>query len=521
MHTIDINRGENLLVTIKPDDTSTWVKRIMGEDQLNITFKDNRYIPFAINDWCEVFGAKYTLASLPVVRKVSTYLWEYTMVLDSQALDLKRTQFLFLGADNTLRESSFSLMGNADKFLQLVVDNVNRVNGGWEKGQVINSEYKNLTFSKENCFSALGRIAEAFQTEFWVEGKTIHLTTRARDTGYLFKHGRNKGLYEITRLNVDNSSVVTRLYAFGSDKNLPADYRDYVGRLLMPNGDYYVEKNTDTYGVIEATELFDDVYPRRTGKVTAVNAGNPFVFVDANMDFDLNDQLLPGVSAKVVFNTGQLAGYEFEVSAFNNGTKQFTILKNKNERRLEVPSTTLRPVIGDEYVLVDIKMPDSYIEAAEAELKEKALALLEQVSEPQVKYAIVIDPVFIKRSGWVLNVGDLVWVKDAQLGLQRKIRVVQVTRNLINEHHYQIEISDINEKGTFTALVSATQSTSRDLSNVRTSLINNSILNNTAIGDLKVQQGSIVIEAIPETSTDIGFSPVYVDNATGKLYRLV
>jgi hypothetical protein len=378
-----------------------------------------------------------------------------------------------------------------------------------------------LTFSKDNCYNALGRIAETFETEFWIEGKTIHLTARFNDTGYSFKHGQNKGLYDITRQNVDNSSVVTRLYAFGSDKNLPADYRDYAPRLLMTDGDYFVEKNTSIYGVIEATQIFDDVYPRRTGIVTAVNAGDPFVFTDADIDFDVNDQLLPGAAAKIVFNTGQLAGYDFEVNEFDNGIKTFRILKNKNERLIDVPSTLLRPAIGDEYILVDIKMPDSYVTAAEAELKLRAEEYLDQICEPQLKYTITLDPKFMKDKGYSLNIGDLVWITDIQLQVQRKILVTQVTRNIVDEYNYQVDISDTNEKGTFSGLVSGQISSTRELSNINKSINSNSILNNTAIGDLKIQQGSLIVEDIPTTATPTGFSPLLIENATGKIYKQV
>jgi hypothetical protein len=122
-------------------------------------------------------------------------------------------------------------MGTADTFMDLLLANAARV-GTWEKGQVIPTGYKNLTFSRENCYSALQRLAEAFGTEFAIEGRKMHLTKRAKDTGYEFKQGQHKGLYDVTRVNIDQTSIVTRLYAYGAQKNLPPDYRNYSQRRL-------------------------------------------------------------------------------------------------------------------------------------------------------------------------------------------------------------------------------------------------------------------------------------------------
>lgn len=521
MKSIDIMRGESLLVTINPDDTSTQQKAIMGDNVVNLRFQENRIIPFMINDWCVTFGERYQLNKLPVIKKLSTYLYEYDLTMQAEGSLLARAQFMFLGNDNSLKESDFSLMGTADDFVNLVIENANRVKSGWIKGQVIPTDHKNLTFSKENCLTALARLAEAFETEYWIEGKTIHLTKRQNDSGRTFKHGKNKGLYEIIRQEIDNSSVITRLYCFGGDKNLPPDYRDYAKRLRMTDGLLYVEKNVNKYGTIEYTEIIDDIYPARTGKVTSVSALNPYLFVDAGIDFNVNDQLLPGIAAKVVFNTGQLAGYEFELSRFDNGTKEFTLLQNKSERVLEVPSLSLRPAIGDEYILVDIKMPDSYITAAEAALKKRALEILDQVSEPQLRYQITFDPVFLRKIGYIPTIGHLVWLVDVELQVQKRIRIVSVTRNIVNEYDVKAEISDKVTQGTLNSIISIQANNGRDITQISAGIQNNSLLNNNVIGDLTVKQGTLIFQDLPTTSTDSGFSELRVEDGTGKLYKKI
>lgn len=78
--------------------------------------------------------------------------------------------------------------------------------------------------------------------------------------------------------------------------------------------------------------------------------------------------LLNGVSAKVHFNTGNLAGYEFEIHAYDHATHTFTLKKITDNRDMSFPSETSSAFqfgIGDEYVLIDIALPQSYIDEAE------------------------------------------------------------------------------------------------------------------------------------------------------------
>jgi hypothetical protein len=81
----------------------------------------------------------------------------------------------------------------------------------------------------------------------------------------------------------------------------------------------------------------------------------------------------------VVFNTGQLAGYTFEINRYNNATKTITINKNKDEKTLDIPSDLLHMQIGDEYVLVDIVMPQSYISNAESLVISQSAGLFEHL----------------------------------------------------------------------------------------------------------------------------------------------
>jgi hypothetical protein len=522
MQTVDILRDDELFVTIKPDDNSVQKKVIMGENSVTIQFSDSRFIDFKINDYCFIFGERYILTAAPTSTKLSKYKFNYTLTFNSEGYLISRIQYMFLGDDNTLKESDFSLMGTARDFMNLLMQNIAREQTGWILGEVEDSIYKNMTFKTENCFNALGRIATEFGTEFWIEGKMIHLAKRYKDTGYTFRHGQDLGLKEITPQPINGGGVVTRLYAYGSEKNLPGAYRNFSRRLKLPTGTDFLEKNVDKYGVIEFTKIFEDIFPNRTGTVTGINGLDPFVFSDLNMDFDLNAYLLGGLTAKITFNTGQLSGYTFDIRSYNNSIKEFRILTSKDEKTLSIPDESIRPAIGDKYVLVDIALPQSYIDAAESKLKTEAQKVIDLISEPQINYAITFDPIYLKRKKIVPAIGNLIWITDYHYQLDRRIRITSTTRNIVKENEISVDVADQLSAGKIDTIISTGSSNSREIDNLSREINNNPTLKeNRAIGDFQILQGTLVIDGMPTTASMTGFSDLVIENATGKIYRKV
>jgi len=434
----DIKRGETVLTTVRLTGTQT--RRVMSVNIVQAEFSLPDPVEFTIGDHITVFGEEYYLNTLPQVSKNpgSVREFKYSCTFEAVGYKLGDVQYMFLGDDNTIKEADFALMGNADAFVGLILTNMNRVDSGWSKGVIADTDFRNLTFSKENCLQVLTRLAEEFNTEFWLDGKTIHLTRKGETSSLVFEYGKNKGMRRVSRAN-KGDKICTRLYAFGSEKNLPGDYRNYSNRLKMPaSTGLYLENNVDKFGVIEHTEIFEDVYPHRIGKVTEVGA-TIYEFFDSGIDFDVNQYRIKGVEAKLTFNTGQLAGYQF---LFKFAEKKFTILKNEDEKALELPTEALRPAVGDEYVLTDINMPQSYVDAAERELQVRAQEYLDKNSTPQVLYSVECDPLAFRRNGVLVHLGSYVRVKDADLGLNKLIRVIGLTRALDNAYAYTLDLAD-------------------------------------------------------------------------------
>lgn len=51
----------------------------------------------------------------------------------------------------------------------------------------------------------------------------------------IFRYGKNLGLYEIERTSPDDQELVTRMFAYGSEQNLPLNYYANIGRMFYGN----------------------------------------------------------------------------------------------------------------------------------------------------------------------------------------------------------------------------------------------------------------------------------------------
>ncbi|NJN27146.1 MAG: hypothetical protein HC819_14795 [Cyclobacteriaceae bacterium] len=445
---IDVIRDSVVIFSIDPQPDSTHVKRVMSDNVLNIHLKVVQPVIFQIGDQVQFEGETFTLNRLPTQKQISTREYEYNCTFEGLDYELLKVVYKLFNETPIPAQTNFPLMGNCMVFLQLLVDNLNEFTPGWQIGEVIDSPYRNLQFANETCKSVLERLADEYETEYWITpDKRIHLTKQVLAiTPPILEYGKGKGLKEVIRSNRDDSNLVTRLYAFGSERNIKAGYRGGAKRLLMPGSSQYIEQHVAEFGVIEHVIEFNDIYPRlhagpgEAGKVTAVNS--LYKFIDSNIDFDINDQLLPGITAKLIFNTGQLAGQEFEISRYEPATKEITIIPNNFEDAGELPIVGIEAAVGDEYVLIDVDMPQAYIDRAELELFNKATEYLTDNSSIRDSLTVQCDILHIKREDMNFTPGQLVHIKATPIGIDREIRVVGYTRAIRQKYDYRLELAD-------------------------------------------------------------------------------
>lgn len=480
MEQIIIKRG-NTLIPLASKKTATSIKSatqnvaLLGDDTLNIVVVSPFKLDFLIGDTTFVYGNIYKLNRLPKVKKNGMYEFEYELEFEGAQYDMMRVTY-DLTIDTTSNQladvSGDSLTGNLRRFATVMVSNLNRVfKNMWALGECPDTaEDKTLTFSEsENCLSVIQNLCKEFDTEFEVlysgySGKyTINFKKIGKTFPYKFEFGKNNGLYQLTRENVSTSNIVTRLKVYGSTENITAKYR--AQRLCLPNRskrDSYIEDAAAVkkYGIWEARKYFDDIKPSRTGKVEKIFSDSVLKFVDSTM-FDLNEKdesgntkyLLAETSAKVHFNTGNLAGYEFEVHLYDHATHTFTLKKQTDERGNVFPSEStpaFRFSEKDEYKLIDIALPQSYIDEAESELAKQGQTYYNQNSQPKVQYGLSVTDSFLasmlsnETNGNVIWVGDYIPVKDSDVDVDKSVRVKSFKRDLMKDYSYTLTISDMS-----------------------------------------------------------------------------
>lgn len=462
---MEIKRGITTVATVHPDDSSAHVNRLMGENLIKLNFRLPSSALLQIGDTITFDGITYVLNALPTVQEVSSREYQYTCEFTGIDSELAKVGYKLFDETPTPLMGDFTLTGTAFAFVSLLVANLNRIYTGFTVGEVLDSETKTLTFDGDDCLSVLQRLAGEFETEYYINtDKTVNLRKKPfPGTVITLGYGKGNGLRSLTRQKRDDDPIVTRLFAYGGDKNLPTGYRDGAKRLMLP-GDGYLLQNILLYGIREGDKIFEDIYPRLKagdgadpGKLTSVT--DKLTITDANLDFDVNDYLSDS-AAKMVFTTGALAGYEFEIASFDAASKKYKLVAQEYDGVM-LPSDGLMPAAGDKYVLVDIYMPPAYVAAAELELSERALDYIDEYADAREAYRAECDTLHFKNNNISLSIGQVVRIQSAPLGVDREIRIVGYTRNLNQPYQYDIELAEKPAKGKIEQLSNEISSTNQ------------------------------------------------------------
>lgn len=453
-----------------------------AEDTVDITIESPFPQTYNIGDKITVFGRDYKLNRLPSVKKTGMHQFQYTLQFEGVQYDLFRITY-DLTVDTTTNElqdvQGDTLTGNLHRFMTVLIANANRVfPGKWKLGACPDTiGDKTLTFGEsDNCLSVLQNLCgqSNFNVEFEIVQSngvyTVNLYERVGQTlPFTFEYGKGRGLYDLHRENVSSSNIVTRLKVYGSTENITSKYR--ADRLCLPGktkGQSYIEKPemVAKYGVFEGRKNFDDVKPTFMGSVESVV--DTFSFIDKKFPFDLNATnasgetlyLINGVSAKIHFNTGNLAGYDFEVKSYDHATHKFTLLKTTDDRGDVFPSETSMAFqfgVGNEYKILDVAYPSDIEAEAEANLAEVGNKYYDQNCQPKVQYGLSVTKAFLEKlvgtNDSVTNFfapGDFLHVVDADIDVDKAIRIKSFVRNILDPYDYTLTISDITTNATIT-----------------------------------------------------------------------
>ena len=433
--TITVFRADAELCQFEIDERTEYIHKLMGEHKIEADFIAPEMLPIQIGDYIVHGAERFYVNAPPGIEKFNNFTYNYTITFEGEIYTLYRKLLLDEGS------ADFPYNGSPEDHLLLLLGNINTIDPGWTIANVDALPNMQIDYNGDTCRTALTKIAEKFKLEFRLVGRAIFLERSVgAETNLTFEYGPGKGLYSLTRSSIDDKNLVTRVYGFGSRKNLSADYRGGLSRLTFEG--LYIDQNTGIYGIREGKYENDDIFPQRTGTVTGINPDDRFQFEDSALEFDINEQLLEGTVAKVVFKTGALAGYEFEIERYRNDAKVINFLVFNEDNDYQLPNALNFPEVGDEYTLVDIKMPEIYIVEAEQDVMDGTQAYADENSVPRVNYDLDIDEKCVRETGADVKVGFIVRVQDVKLGLDSRIRIAEISYPLVNPDKIAAKISD-------------------------------------------------------------------------------
>lgn len=436
MAELKIYRNSAVYATVHIAKDTVYQGQFMGENKIVANFSHPSFIDFSRGDYIIHKGKEWRLNEVPTENKTAKNKYQYNLIFEGREYTWYDKQLIHLGV------SDFTFFGTPLEIIQLLVNSINEIDPGWIIGTVDNTaDPQFFSFKDQSVRQALTTAAETFKMEFQFDNRTLNFRNTIGNVvaGVTLQYGKGNGLYSLTRQPAGNASVATRVYGYGGTQNIPADYRGGLTRLTF--AERKVDNNIATYGIIETSVTFDDIIPERLAAITST--ANPTTITDSTLDFDLNSVMVQG-QAKIVFITGDLGGNEFLITDYNHATKTIKFEANKEESGYIIPNTTVKPSVGDQYKLVGITMPQTYITAAEARLKTETTNYANSIKNPPVAFGLAIDQLQAKANGLdvSLKLGDKLHTVDMDMGIDETLRVQAFSYPLINPAEITASISD-------------------------------------------------------------------------------
>lgn len=234
--------------------------KCMGERYVSCKVNSPVPVDFAIGDYClytiDNKNETFTLGSIPTVKKVASSgsygaAYQYDLKFLAAQYELERKMMNDIVLEDRASDTyytglaTWTTYGTAHELANRIQANLNQLYTGdsaWFIDVINEGDPAELSFNNTNCWDALQMVRTVFNLNYIIIGRTIYIGMYDSSIGFTFEYGKGKGIYDLTRTSEDSTSVITRLRAYGSNRNLPRDYNkkglvpksQYLTRLMLP-----------------------------------------------------------------------------------------------------------------------------------------------------------------------------------------------------------------------------------------------------------------------------------------------
>lgn len=400
---IQIKRNNKVFFTLEDfGEGSKLSYQLMDHHYIILKFTTATPIYFEIGDSVEIpdFGY-FELTSSYFPKHNDSDGYDYEMQMDAYYMSWKN-KICKYRPQHGANETSFNLTTTVGVHINVILGNLKALgltyNG--KEFSVDYTTYNNKAFDVQKRFlieygsisilDALNAICseDALNCEWWIDGSIIYL-------GYCEMEGQTTFEQDVNVLSMSysesKSTYITRLYAFGSDRNIPKGYftgadadvttdgvaTDY---LMLPNkevdsdGFYAKDGYLENVNVvkndkqaIEGVVMFEEEYPKVESVVSSIKTYDSTVdnedgtkttqtfwqvtstdsFTNSFKESWIKSNLTLGIK----FTSGALMGMEFDVSfKVIDKVNYFEIVANDTYGRT-LPDGVMCPKVGDKYFL--------------------------------------------------------------------------------------------------------------------------------------------------------------------------
>lgn len=221
---------------------------LMQEDYITLLFSLSNPVYFKLGDYVDNELGIFELVDLyKPTYNTTTGAYDYELRLDAYYWKWKNKKF-FYTPETTGREAAWNLTATLDKHLNVFLDNLKALgykfrdlDFTWDIDSTVENTSKLVSYDNVNLIDALTQMAETWECEWWIENHKICFGRCEYSSPVDFKAGNltdteNVNVNSMTRSD-SQTTYATRIYAFGSTRNIPSSYRkDLIFDVKEVNG---------------------------------------------------------------------------------------------------------------------------------------------------------------------------------------------------------------------------------------------------------------------------------------------
>lgn len=482
---MEIYHNNQKILDVAVDDNSYRYRAIKGEHNLTLYFSLAEHVEIPVGAYCVYENETYTLEKPESLTMRHSRHFEYTVVFDSPQAKAGKWKF----RNPVDRRLKFTLTAKPIEHLQMFVDNMNQRDSGWTVGQCIDAPEKTISYNHAFCIDALTQMADECETEYEFVSKQVSLwkVEYNKDNPLPLSYGKGNGFRPgVGRSNFEDKSPIEILYVQGGERNIDpskygsselllpknqtirfdgvhfedeTDFDENKSRMYVTDADGFSIRRADKELFTRTEDSLDcsEIYPSRVGTVSEVavksEANHFYDFTDVDIPDNLNFEkcLIEGETMTVIFQSGMLAGKEFDVK-YKHAKKLFEIVPQEIDGQT-MPNDTFKPAVGDKYAVFHVALPDAYISddvtksGASWDMFREGVKYLYDNEEQKFTFTGELDGIWAKKDwlniGGKIRLGGFVRFSDERFQPEGAlVRIIGIKDYINNPHSPEIELSN-------------------------------------------------------------------------------